>query len=230
MMKKILMIVSSHRDMENTDVKTGVWLRALADAYYTFFDEGFEVTLVSPKGGRPPADPLSELPEHLSAATGRFLADMDAQLAFGNTWKLGEIKAGDFDAAFYLDDYGAFWDLAGNDLAEQLLLDLYDAGKPVALVGHGTAALIPALALRPEFFEGKLVTCFSSTEEALLKRHHYIPFELDTRLKALRFDCRKAIIPFTQHVETDGLLITGQNPASANAAAQALVKKLFFDT
>ncbi|MGK6353370.1 type 1 glutamine amidotransferase domain-containing protein [Parapedobacter sp. DT-150] len=224
-MKKMLMILTSHPDMENTDGKTGVWLAGFTEAYYAFVDEGFEVTLASPKGGKPPVDPMSERQEQDTPLNGRFLADVDAQLAFGNTWKLDEVHAGDFDAAYFTDGHGSMWDFVEDRRAGQLVLDFQDAGKPVALVGHGTAALIAANGIRDGFLQGRRITAFSNTEEALLKRHHHIPYELKTRLKTLGADCRKGIIPFTPHVEVDGLLVTGQNPQSAATAAQVLAKE-----
>ncbi|WP_257670643.1 type 1 glutamine amidotransferase domain-containing protein [Parapedobacter tibetensis] len=225
-MKKVLMVLSSHAALQHTDERTGVWLCSFTDPYYTFFDEGFEVTLASPMGGPVPVDPMSEQTTHASLGTARFAADEDVRLAIGNTWKLDEVQASDFDALYYPDSHGAMWDLVDNERNARLLLGFLDAGKPVAMVGHSAAALIKVAAQRPEMLQGRHLTCFSNTEEALLKRHHHIPFALKDRLKELGAVYEKGIIPFTPHLVVEGLLITGQNASSSLPTVQAVVKAL----
>lgn len=225
-MKKILMVLSSQSILQETSEPTGVWLSSFSDAYYEFFDMGYEITLASPKGGHVPVDPTSKKPEYSTAATSRFRGDGIVTLELENTWKLEEVSASDYDAVFYTDGHGAMFDLAYNAANAALILAFVEAEKPIAMVGHGAASLIRAAELHPELLKGRRLTCFSNTEEALLKRHHHIPFELKDQLKAMGALYEKGIVPFTSFVVTDRTLITGQNPASAPNVAQTVVNEL----
>lgn len=225
-MKKILMILTSHSEMENTDDKTGVWIGEFTDPYYELIDQGYEVTLASPRGGEPPIDPMSKLTENITASNRRFQKDEVAQQAFNSTKTLDGISAADFDALFYPGGHGPLWDLATNELSAKILLDFLASNKPVAAVCHGPAALIKVAELQPSFLNGKRVTGFTNAEEALVFRSDNIPYKLETRLTDLGADFNSAFVPFTSHVEEDGLLITGQNPSSAGPTAKALIKAL----
>ena len=225
-MKKILMILTSHSEMINTDGKTGLWLGEFTDPYYEFRDKGYEVTLVSLKGGEPPIDPLSKLTENITASNRRFGDDEAAQQQLKTTQTLDTVSASDFDAVFFPGGHGPLWDLATDERSGRIILDFLAQHKPVAAVCHGPAALIKAAELQPGLLNGKRVTGFSNTEEALVFRSDKIPFTTEDRLKELGGDYHKALIPNLSHVEEDGLLITGQNPLSAGPTAKALIKAL----
>jgi Putative intracellular protease/amidase len=224
--KRILMVLTSHWQMDGTDSKTGVWLGEFTDPYYEFIDAGYRVTLASPLGGRPPVDPMSELTENITGANRRFQDDEIAKTAFERTNVMRLMKAADYDAIFYPGGHGPIWDLAADVSSGRLILDFYHAGKPVGAVCHGPAALIKAAELEPGFLLDKNISAFTNTEEALVGRGDNIPYKLETRLKDLGARLHSALIPFTSHVETDGLLITGQNPLSAGPTARALIKVL----
>ncbi len=225
-MKKILMILTSHEDMENTDSKTGVWLGEFTDPYYEFLDKGYEVIIVSPKGGIPPIDPMSKLTESLTTSNRRYDKDEAAQKAFKNTVPLEKINASDFAGLFIPGGHGPLWDLASNENCGRLILDFIEQKKPVASVCHGVAGLIKAAELQPGFLKDKRITGFSNAEEILVMRSDNVPYKLETRLKELGANYQSATIPFTSHVEEDGLLITGQNPMAAGPTAKALIKAL----
>ena len=225
-MKKILMILTSNADMENTDSKTGVWLGEFTDPYYEFIDKGYEVTLASPKGGTPPVDPMSKLTENITASNRRFDKDETAQKAFQNTLPLEKITATSFEALFIPGGHGPLWDLASDENSGRIILDFLGQEKHVASVCHGVAALIKAAELQPGLLQGKKITAFSNAEETLVMRSDNVPYKLETRLKELGADYHSATIPFTSHLEEDGLLITGQNPMAAGPAAKALIKVL----
>lgn len=225
-MKKILMILTSHEDMENTDSKTGVWLGEFTDPYYEFIDEGYAVTLASPQGGTPPIDPMSKLTENITASNRRYDKDEAAQKAFHTTLPLEKITASDYDALFIPGGHGPLWDLASNDNSGHIILNFMDQEKHVASVCHGVAGLIKAAELRPGLLKDKKITGFSNAEETLVLRSDNIPYKLETRLKELGADYYSAAIPFTSHLEEDGLLITGQNPMAAGPAAKSLIKAL----
>ncbi len=223
-MKKILMILTSHKELENTDGTTGLWIGEFTDPYYEFIDEGYQVTLASPQGGKPPIDPMSELTENIMGSNRRFQDDPVAQKALQSTSTLAGISASEYDGLFFPGGHGPLFDLASNHTSGQLILDFLHDGKPVASVCHGPAALIKAAEIDASVLKGKRVTGFSNTEEKLALRSDNIPYKLEDRLKELGADYHTALIPFTSHIEVDGLLITGQNPLSAGPTAKALIK------
>lgn len=223
-MKKILMILTSHEDLENTEDKTGLWIGEFTDPYYEFIDKGFQVTLASPKGGKPPIDPMSALTENITASNRRFQEDEVAINALNTTQTLENISADDFDGVFFPGGHGPIFDLATNEKSGQLILDFLNRGKPVAAVCHGPAALLKAVELNPSVLKGKRVTGFSNTEEKLALRANKIPYQLEDRLKESGAEYHNAMLPFASHVEVDGLLITGQNPLSAGPTAEALLQ------
>ncbi|MEC5156688.1 type 1 glutamine amidotransferase domain-containing protein [Chryseobacterium sp. MP_3.2] len=223
-MKKILMILTSHEDLENTEDKTGLWIGEFTDPYYEFIDKGFQVTLASPKGGKPPIDPMSALTENITGSNRRFQEDEVAKNALNTTQTLENISADDFDGVFFPGGHGPIFDLATNEKTGQLILDFLESGKPVAAVCHGPAALLKAAELNPSILQGKRVTGFSNTEEKLALRANKIPYQLEDRLKESGAEYHNAMLPFASHVEVDGLLITGQNPLSAGPTAEALLK------
>lgn len=225
-MKKILMILTSHENLVNTDNKTGLWIGEFTDPYYKFIDIGYEVTLVSPKGGQPPIDPMSSLTENVTASNRRFQDDADAKGQLANTGKLDEVSAADYDAVFLPGGHGPLFDLASNQECGELIVAFLHSGKPVAAVCHGPAALLKAAEIDNSVLKGRRVTAFSNTEERLALRADEIPYMLEDLLKEAGADYHNALLPFGTHVETDGLLITGQNPLSAGPAAKQLISML----
>lgn len=225
-MNKMLMILTSHKELDNTDSTSGVWLGEFTDPYFKFLDHNYEITVASPKGGESPVDPRSKLTENISASNRRFDKDEKAQQVFKNTVKLSEIKAADYDAVFYPGGHGPMWDLADSETNANLLLQFYRAQKPVGAICHGPAALLKAAEKEPEFLKNKKVTAFSNTEEKLVGLHDNIPFRLEDRLKELGADFDAAAVPFTSKVRVSGKLVTGQNPASANKAAREVISLL----
>lgn len=220
------MIITSHGEMDNTDSKTGVWLGEFTDPYYEFVDAGYEVELASPAGGTPPIDPMSELTENITASNRRFKNDDAAQQKFNNTLTLQGLSANDYDAVFYPGGHGPVWDLATNENSARLILDFYNAGKPVSAVCHGPAAFIKVEELQPGFLKNKKLTGFSNIEEKMVLRANNVPYLLQDKLKELGADYNSALIPYGSHVEKDGNLITGQNPLSAGPAAKAVIEAL----
>ncbi len=225
-MKKILFVITSHKELLNTDTTTGLWLGEFTDPYYEFIDAGYQVTLASPKGGKPPIDPTSELTKNITGSNRRFQDDKIAQAALNFTILLSEVTASNYDAIFLPGGHGPIFDLASNEESGKLILEFLEAGKPVASVCHGPAALLKAAELKPSLLKGKRVTGFSNAEEKLVMKLDNIPYTLEDRLKELGADYHIATLPFESHVEVDGLLISGQNPLSSNATAKALLEFL----
>ena len=223
---KILMVLTSHSDLGDTGKKTGFWLDEFAAPYYLFKDAGAQVRLASPLGGEPPMDPKSDDPAAQTATTRRFKADPAAQAALAGTLRLRGVSASDFDAVFYPGGHGPMWDLAENGYSIALIEAMLAADKPVAAVCHGPAVLRHAKT--PDglpVVKGKAVTGFSNTEERASGLGQVVPFLLEDMLRQSGGDYSRAE-DWTPHVVIDGLLITGQNPASAGPAAQALLTKI----
>ena len=213
------MVLTSHSKMIDTDSPTGIWLGEFTDPYYEFIDKGYEVTLASPRGGKPPIDPLSLMTENITSTNRRFQDDEIAKQELQKTYRLEEIDASEYDALFYPGGHGPMWDLAFNDASAAMIVDFIASDKPVGAVCHGPAALIKAAELRPNFLKGRKLTAFSNTEEKMTFRIDNIPYKLETRLKDLGAEVELANVPFTSKVVVDGMLITGQNPLSAGPAA-----------
>ncbi|MFJ1267193.1 type 1 glutamine amidotransferase domain-containing protein [Legionella lytica] len=220
---KILMVLTSHDQLGNTGRKTGFWLEEFAAPYFVFADAGVELTLASPKGGQPPVDPKSDLPENQTAAMERFKKDERAQKALSQTAKLADMKADDFDTIFYVGGHGPLWDLAESLVSIRLIESFYNSGKPIALVCHSPGVLHRVTYKGAPLVKGKRVTGFSNSEEAAVGLTDEVPFLVEDELKRLGGLFEKAS-DWQSCVIVDGRLITGQNPASSTEAAQALLK------
>lgn len=223
---KILMVLTSHDTLGNTGEKTGFWLEEFAAPYYVFKDAGAAITLASPRGGQPPLDPKSDDPAFQTEATRRFKADAAAQADLAGTRRLAEVSAGDFDAVFYPGGHGPLWDLAEDASSIALIETMLAAGKPVAAVCHAPGVLRhPKTADGSPVVRGSAVTGFANSEEQAVGLTEVVPFLVEDMLKDNGARYSKAA-DWQPHVVTDGLLITGQNPASSEPAARALLAKL----
>lgn len=223
---KILMVLTSHDQLGNTGKKTGFWLEEFAAPYYAFKDAGADVTLVSPQGGQPPLDPKSDEPDAQTDATRRFKADAAAQAALAHTGQLSEVSGDGFDAVFYPGGHGLLWDLAEDADSIQLIETMFAAGKTVSAVCHAPGVLrhVKAADGSP-LVKGKQVTGFTNTEEAGVKLTDIVPFLVEDMLVKNGGLYSKGA-DWQSYVVTDGKLITGQNPASSEAAALAVVRQL----
>ena len=221
---KILMVLTSHDKLGNTSRKTGFWLEEFAAPYYVFRDAGVEVTLASPKGGQPPIDPKSDLPENQTPAMARFKEDADAQRELSRTLKLSDMNSADFDTVFYPGGHGPMWDLAEDPDSIALIESFYNSGKPVAAVCHGPGVLHRVVNKGESIVKGKRVTGFTNGEEEAVGLTKVVPFLVEDELKRLGGLYQKAG-NWESFVVVDGRLITGQNPASSAAAAKALLSQ-----
>ena len=222
---KILMVLTSHDRLGNTGKPTGFWLEEFAAPYYTFLDAGAAVTLASPRGGQPPIDPKSDTPEGQTDLTRRFKQDPAAQAVLAKTLPLAEMNAADHDAVFYPGGHGPMWDLAEDPRSIALIEAFYDAGKPVAAVCHAPGALRHVKFQGQSIVKGKRVTGFTNGEEEAVQLTEVVPFLVEDELKRLGGRYEKAA-DWASFVVTDGRLVTGQNPASSTAGAEALLKLL----
>ncbi|MCW0210539.1 MAG: type 1 glutamine amidotransferase domain-containing protein [Achromobacter sp.] len=223
---KILIVLTSHDTLGDTGRKTGFWLEEFAAPYYAFVDAGAKVTLASPAGGQPPLDPKSDDPGAQTDDTRRFRQDAEAQRRLASTRPLGETQAADYDAVFYPGGHGPLWDLAEDPKSVSLIETMLAAGKPVAAVCHAPGVLRHAkTADGNPLVQGRQVTGFSNAEEAAVQLSDVVPFLVEDELKQLG-GLYSSGPDWQPHVVGDGLLITGQNPASSVGVAEALLERL----
>ncbi|MGZ2356773.1 type 1 glutamine amidotransferase domain-containing protein [Streptomyces sp. 372A] len=221
---KVLVVLTSHDRLGDTGRATGFWLEELAAPYYRFKEAGWEITLASPKGGRPPLDPKSNEPDAQTDQTRRFEADAEAMTALANTIRLDSVNVDDYDTLFYPGGHGPLWDLAEDADSARLIETTLRAGKPLALVCHAPGVLRHT---RNEdgtpLVQGRKVTGFTNTEEEGVQLTDVVPFLVEDELTKQGGHYTKQA-DWQPYVVQDGLLITGQNPASSGPAADALVK------
>jgi len=224
--KKILMVLTSHDQLGDTGHKTGFWVEEFAAPYYAFIDAGVEVTLASVKGGQPPVDPNSAAPDAATNATKRFEQDSAAKTLMANTKPLAEVKADDFDAVFYPGGHGPLWDLVDNQDSISLIEQFLNSEKPVGAVCHASAVLLNAknAAGKSVVFDKK-VTGFSNSEEDAVQLTNVVPLLVEDELIKQGGQYQKTDDWGELAIE-DGLLITGQNPASSELTAKKLLTKL----
>ncbi len=223
---KALIVLTSHDRLGDTGRKTGFWLEELAAPYYTFKDAGCEITLASPRGGRPPLDPKSNEPEFRTELTLRFERDTSAEAQLDKTVRLDSVRQEDFDTVFYPGGHGPMWDIAEDGHSIKLIESFLAAGKPIGIVCHSTGALRHVKT--PDgspLVQGKEVTGFTNGEEEAVGLTHVVPFLVENEMLRLGAIFSKKA-DWAVHVVTDGLLVTGQNPSSSGPAARTLIAAL----
>lgn len=223
---KVLMVLTSHSELGNTGKKTGFWLEEFAAPYYVFKEAGADITLASPAGGQPPLDPKSDLPDFQTELTHRFKVDPAAQQALANTVKLDSVNADDFDTVFYPGGHGPLWDLAESATSIALIEAFERAGKPIGFVCHAPGVLRHVKTATGEpLVKGRNVTGFTNGEEADVELTNVVPFLIEDEFidQGAHYQKGPNWAPF---ILEDGKLITGQNPASSEGVAQALVAML----
>ena len=222
---KIVMVLTSHDQLGNTGRKTGFWLEEFAAPYFVFRDADVRLPLASPKGGQPPVDPKSDLPENQTPAMSRFKQDLTAQKALSQTVKLADVKSEDYDTVFYVGGPGPMWDLAESQDSIALLESFYNSGKPIALVCHSPGVLRHVTYQGAPLVKGKHVTGFTNGEEEEMHLTKVVPFLVEDELMRLGAIFEK-LADWQPLSVVDGRLITGQNPASSTVAAQNLMNLL----
>jgi putative intracellular protease/amidase len=225
-MKKVLFVLTSHEDLGSTGEKTGFWIEEFAAPYYKLTDNGVEITLASPKGGQPPIDPKSALPDFQTPATVRFNNDKETQAKLAKTSKLEIVNHADYDAVFYPGGHGPLWDLAEDKNSISIIQAFYNNNKPVSAVCHA-----PGIFKNTKNIDGtplvkdKRVTGFTNTEEEAVKLTDIVPFLVEDMLQA-NGGIYSKVADWQPYAVEDGLLITGQNPASSELVAELLLKQL----
>jgi putative intracellular protease/amidase len=223
---KVLFVLTSHSELGDTGKKTGFWIEEFAAPYYALADAGVDITIASPKGGEPPIDPSSETPSAQTEATDRYYKDQDLQQKLKSTKKLSDVSADNFDAVFYPGGHGPLWDLADSQESIKLIESFAKQNKPIAAVCHAPAIFAKVKGEDGEpLVKGKNVTGFTNSEEEAVQLTDVVPFLVQDKLQELGGKYSK-VDDWQQHVVRDGMLITGQNPASSEAAAVELLRLL----
>ena len=225
-MKKILFVLTSNDKLGDTGNKTGFWIEEFAAPYYMLKDAGYEVTLSSPKGGQPPIDPSSESEDAQTESTKRFYSDKETQETLSSTLQLSEVDQKDYDALFYPGGHGVLWDLVEDKDSKEIIESFYNNDKPVSFVCHAPAVLKNIKNSNGEpLVKGKKVTGFTNQEEDAVQLTNVVPFLLEDMLIENGGEYSK-IEDWQPYAVQDGLLITGQNPASSEKVADLLMKTL----
>ena len=223
-MKKILCVVTSNNVKGATGIPTGFWLSELTHPLEKFAAAGFDFVLASIKGSKPPID--GDSLDFDDAVNKKFWDDADFQRKFADTLKLDDANPADFDAIFFAGGHGVMWDFADSAAIQKVTLEIYERGGVVSAVCHGPAALVNVKLGDGKFLvDGKNVTSFTNGEETEVQATDIVPFLLETELKN-HGAIHHAAANWSNHVEVDGRLVTGQNPASAAAVGEAVVKLL----
>lgn len=223
---KVLFVLTSHDKLGDTGEKTGFWVEEFAAPYYLLKDKGVKITLASPKGGQPPIDPSSDKPEAQTPATERFHKDEETKAVLSKTVKLDAVNQADYDAVFYPGGHGPLWDLAEDKNSIALIEDFIKNDKIVAAVCHAPAIFKHTKnADGTPLVNGKKVTGFTNSEEDAVQLTSIVPFLVEDMLKANGGIYSKGD-DWAPYALEDGLLITGQNPASSELVAEYLLKRL----
>ncbi|MBR2520447.1 MAG: type 1 glutamine amidotransferase domain-containing protein [Selenomonadaceae bacterium] len=223
-MKKILCVVTSNNVKGATGIPTGFWLSELTHPLKKFVDAGFDYVLASIKGGKPPID--GDSLDFNDAVNKSFWDDENFQAKLADTLKLDDANAADFDAIFFAGGHGVMWDFADSAAIDKVTREIYERGGIVSAVCHGPAALVNVKLSDGTFLvDGKSLTSFTNEEEAEVQATEIVPFLLETKLTE-RGATYFAEENWSSHVEIDGRLVTGQNPASAVYVGKAVVKLL----
>tara|TARA_R110001592_G_scaffold55740_3_gene170384 strand:+ start:3257 stop:3958 length:702 start_codon:yes stop_codon:yes gene_type:complete len=224
--KKVLFVLTSHSELGNTGEKTGFWIEEFAAPYYLLKDKGVDITLASPKGGQPPIDPKSEMADFQTPATDRYNKDEATQALIANTMVLSKVSSTDYDAVFYPGGHGPLWDLAEDKDSVALIESFYSSNKPVSAVCHAPAIFKHTKNTEGQpLVKGRKATGFTNTEEDAVALTDVVPFLVEDMLKANGATYSKGS-DWAPYAVEDGLLITGQNPASSELVAEMLLKRL----
>lgn len=226
--QKILVIVTDVSEYEKVGYRTGLWLGELTHFWDVAEEAGYQMDIASPAGGKIPLDPESLSHEVLEAlGTEKRYKDRGYMNLLENTLKVSDIDPADYDAIYLTGGHGVMFDFPTSAELEALIARFYESHKIVSSVCHGACGLLDVKLSNGDFLvDGKNLTGFSWKEEMLANRADAVPFNLEEELKKRGAHYSTAPVPFATHLVEDELLITGQNPASAQAVGQAVVKRL----
>ena len=221
-MKKILFVVTSHDKLGNTGESTGYYMGEVSHPWAVLVDAGYEIDFVSPKGGNPPYYGVN----NDDAIDQRFLADEKYQAKIQNSMKPSEVNSSDYAAIMYAGGHGTMWDFPDNIELAILAQKIYENKGIVSAVCHGPAGLVNIkLSDGKYLIDGKKINAFTNEEEKAVELENVVPFSLETKLIERGANFEKSGL-WQTHVTVDQRVITGQNPQSAHAVGEAILKEL----
>ncbi|MFF3565874.1 type 1 glutamine amidotransferase domain-containing protein [Streptomyces sp. NPDC002574] len=230
-MARILMVLSGVDHWTQTDGSkhpSGYWAEEFVVPHRILTEAGFTVDIAAPVGGKPAADPVSLRDDVAGPAAADYAAYIeDSAEALTNPKALPDVDTADYDAIFLPGGHGPMEDLAHDPDLGRILIEADAAGKIIAPVCHGPAALLSAnLPGGRWLFAGRTLTVFTNEEERINGTSDQAPWLVETVLKARGATVRSAGIAWEAHVVVDGNLYSGQNPASSKPLAERLVAAL----
>lgn len=225
---KILIIATNVSEFEKVGYRTGLWLGELTHFWDVAEEAGFQMDVASPSGGYIPIDPESLTQAVLKeGGTDKRYEDKAYMNLLQNTRKVSEANLADYEAIYLTGGHGQLFDFPKSEALAELIAEFYESGKVVSAVCHGPAGLLEVKLSDGDYLiNGKDVTGFSWDEEIAVARDQAVPFSLEEELQKRGANYSKAWMNSSERVVEDGLLITGQNPASAKAVGEAVVAKL----
>jgi len=223
-----LIVVTNHSDFEHPKADpTGLWLSELTHFYDEFEKAGIHMDIVSPLGGKIPIDSRSLGRLVLNKAARQRYEDPEFMALLEDTRSVSEVNWEDYDVLYFAGGHGAMWDFSDNEELHALIRNMYEAGRVVSAVCHGTSALQNAQLSNGEYLiDGKDGTGFAYFDESVIRLKRFVPYNLEDRLKEKGMNYSKAAFPLGGHTVADGLLITGQNPNSATQTALETLEAL----
>ncbi|MBN9163401.1 MAG: type 1 glutamine amidotransferase domain-containing protein [Myxococcales bacterium 68-20] len=222
MTKRVLLAMTSHDKKGNTGEATGAYLAEVSHPLEVFRTAGFEVEFASVRGGKVPLDGVDRN-DSINAA---FLDDEKTMAKLHTSLPSAEVDPSRYDAIFFAGGHGAMWDLPSDPGFASVATRIYERGGVVAAVCHGPAALVDVKLTDGRYLvAGKDVSAFTNDEERAVKLETVVPFLLADRLAERGARLHEAPL-WQKQVSVSERLVTGQNPASATATAEAVVALL----
>ncbi|WP_412989875.1 type 1 glutamine amidotransferase domain-containing protein [Pediococcus siamensis] len=226
-MAKVLVVLTNHAQFDTIKKATGLWLSEATHFVNVLFENDIDVDYVSPKGGYVPVDPGSLDATELDAVNQKFYGDAGFRnRALGHSLKPSDVNASDYEAIYFAGGHGTVWDFPKATSLGKLAKAIYDNGGVISAVCHGVVGLLAVDGDDgKKFINDRKLTGFTNEEEAINKLTGDVPFLAEDELKAAGANYSKHEA-YTEHVVTDGRLVTGQNPQSAKGVGEAVVKLL----
>lgn len=225
MKKKVLIVVTNHKEYPTEKKHTGFWLGEVTHFYEIFDEAGYEIDVVSPKGGNAPIDPRSFSLRDQS--NKKYYNQASFKDKIENTLSPDQISPEAYEVMYFAGGHGSMWDFPDNESLQDLANHIYAHDGVLAAVCHGVCGLLDVKDEKGELLiKDRHVTGFSNFEEKLIFKQKEVPFLLESQLKTKQAIYQKAFFPFTSYVVTNGHLVTGQNPQSTKAVAKAVLSLL----
>jgi putative intracellular protease/amidase len=229
--KRILAVVTNHREYPTRDDHTGLWFGELIHFYHPLDKAGYQIDIISPQGGAIPLDERSLSFLFMGKLEKQYQADTAFMEKLNHSLKPEDINPADYDAIYYTGGHGTMWDFPDAESLQAISRQIYENGGIVSAVCHGVAGLLNIRLSDGRYLVAdQPVTGYSTFEEILAGVKNDVPYLLEDELKARGAQYKKSFLPFTPFVRSESRLITGQNPQSTKAVAKAVLKQLENDS